>query len=65
VNEIAAMLAMKLHELPYVVTPAVKGPGTEFCNGFWNNQSDAQFGGTVIQSAADSHHLLMTAVSQS
>ena len=33
--------------LPYLVIPAVKGPGTEFCNGYWKEQSNAQLGGMV------------------
>ena len=33
--------------LPYVVIPAVKGGGTNFCNGYWQNQTNAQLGGMV------------------
>ena len=49
--------------LPYVIVPAVKGPGTEFCNGYWKHQPNAQFGGMVISFVADQHHLFITIVS--
>jgi hypothetical protein len=56
---ICVSICLLIFALPYVVIPAVKGPGTEFCNGYWKNQTDAQFGGMVIPFVMDHHHLLI------
>ncbi len=40
-------LCLLFFTLPYLIVPAIKG-GTEFCNGYWKDQSNAQLGGMVI-----------------
>jgi hypothetical protein len=40
-------LCISIFSLPYLVIPAVKGGGTEFCNGYWKNQTNDELGGMV------------------
>jgi hypothetical protein len=47
---ICASVCLSIFALPYLVVPAVKGPGKEFCEGYWQNQSNAQLGGMVKNS---------------
>jgi hypothetical protein len=45
---ICSAFCMCILALPYVVIPAVKGGGTQFCDGYWQNQTSAQLGGMVM-----------------
>jgi hypothetical protein len=53
-----ASVCLSIFSLPYLVVPAVKGPGKEFCEGYWQNQSNAQFGGMVKISIVNTRSML-------
>ena len=44
---VCSTFCLTIFALPYLVIPAVKGPGSEFCNGYWKDQPNAQLGGMV------------------
>jgi thiol-disulfide isomerase/thioredoxin len=48
---LCATVCLLIASLPYLVVAAVKGPGTEFCNGYWQNSTTtsmrAELGGRV------------------
>ena len=45
---LCSSVCLLIFSLPFLVIPVVKGLGTEFCNGYWKDQPNAQFNGMVI-----------------
>ena len=51
---IGSSICLLIFALPFLVIPLVKGPGTEFCSGYWKDQANAQFSGMVTLILVDS-----------
>ncbi len=51
---IRSSICLLIFALPFLVIPLVKRPGTEFCNGYWKDQANAQFSGMVTLILVDS-----------